>query len=167
MKETEEPFEPMYPAELYTKRPNKTALLSPLYDWTFKEIFTQETEESNFALRSFISAVLNREVKTVTLKNNEPPKQSRKQKSMTFDVSVQFDDGECRVNLNMDSCQAELKDTFSKLIKLSLENDVTLKLKIEEGYGRGLYKDVCTEYINELQRELNNVKERIRRELTA
>ena len=94
MKETEEPFEPMYPAELYTKRPNKTALLSPLYDWTFKEIFTQETEESNFALRSFISAVLNREVKTVTLKNNEPPKQSRKQKSMTFDVSVQFDDGE-------------------------------------------------------------------------
>lgn len=90
----EEPFEPMYPAELYTKRPNKTALLSPLYDWTFKEIFTQETEESNFALRSFISAVLNREVKSVTLKNNEPPKQSQKQKSMTFDVSVQFDDGE-------------------------------------------------------------------------
>lgn len=82
-------------------------------------------------------------------------------------LAFQFDDGECRVNLNMDSCQAELKDTFSKLIKLSLENDVTLKLKIEEGYGRGLYKDVCTEYINELQRELNNVKERIRRELTA
>ena len=90
----EEPFEPMYPAELYSKRPNKTALLSPLYDWTFKEIFTQETEESNFALKSFISAVLNREIKSVTLKNNEPSKQTRKQKTMTFDVSCEFEDGE-------------------------------------------------------------------------
>ena len=55
----EQLFEPQYPAGLYTKRPNATALLSPLYDYTFKGIFTQETEESNLALRCFISAVLN------------------------------------------------------------------------------------------------------------
>ena len=90
----QESFEPMYPAELYTKRPNKNALLSPLYDWTFKELFTQETEDSNLALKSFISAVLNREVTKVTLKNNEPPKETKKQKNMTFDVSVKFNNGE-------------------------------------------------------------------------
>lgn len=90
----EEVFEPQYPAELYTKRPNKTALLSPLYDWTFKQIFTQETEESNLALKSFISAVLERQISTVSVKNNEPVKETKRQKSMTFDVSVQFSDGE-------------------------------------------------------------------------
>ena len=87
-------FEPMYPAELYTSRPNEKALLSPLYDSTFKSIFTQETEESNLALKSFLSAVLGRQIKTVTVKNNEPVKETTTQKGMTFDVSVEFDDGE-------------------------------------------------------------------------
>lgn len=54
-------FEPKYPAELYTSRPNETALLSPIYDFTFKSIFSQETDESKLALKSFLSAVLNRE----------------------------------------------------------------------------------------------------------
>ena len=86
--------EPQYPAELYTRRPNETALLSPLYDWTFKQIFTQETDESNLALKSFLSAVLGRKITTVTVKNNEPLKETRKQKNMTFDVNVEFDNGE-------------------------------------------------------------------------
>ncbi len=86
--------EPQYPAELYTRRPNETALLSPLYDWTFKQIFTQETDESNLALKSFLSAVLERQITTVTVKNNEPLKETRKQKNMTFDVNVEFDNGE-------------------------------------------------------------------------
>ena len=89
----EENFGPQYPAEFYTSRPNDTALLSPLYDCTFKGIFTQETEESNLALKSFISAVFEREIKKVTLKSNEPHKETRKQKSMLFDMSIEFDDG--------------------------------------------------------------------------
>ena len=87
-------FEPQYPAQLYTERPNPTALLSPLYDSTFKGIFTQETENSNLALQSFISAVVGREVKTVILKPNEPHKGSSTQKGMTYDISVEFDNGE-------------------------------------------------------------------------
>ena len=87
-------FEPQYPAEFYTSRPNETALLSPLYDSTFKSIFTQETEESNLALKSFLSAVLGRQIKTVTVKNKEPVKETSSQKGMTFDVSVEFDNGE-------------------------------------------------------------------------
>ena len=90
----EQLFEPQYPAGLYTKRPNATALLSPLYDYTFKSIFTQETEESYFALRCFISAVLNRIVSKVTLKPNEPVAETTEQKKMIFDISVEFDDGE-------------------------------------------------------------------------
>ena len=87
-------YEAQYPAELYTKRPNETAILSPLYDWTFKQIFTQETDESNLALKSFLSAVLGRKITTVSVKNNEPLKETKKQKNMTFDVCVEFDDGE-------------------------------------------------------------------------
>ena len=87
-------FEPQYPAELYDKRPNPTAILSPLYDSTFKGIFTQETEESNLALRSFLGAVLGRNIKSVTIKSNEPSKDNKKQKTMIFDICVEFDNGE-------------------------------------------------------------------------
>ena len=76
-----------------------------------------------------------------------------------------FAEGEGRINLNSDLCQAQMKEVFSKLVCLCINNDVELSLEIEEGYGRGLYKDVCQEYVRELQRELNNVKEKIRREI--
>ena len=78
-----------------------------------------------------------------------------------------FEDKTLIVNLNIDSCQAELKEVFSELIVLSLNKDVILNLIIEEGYERGLYKDVCTEYISDLQRELDNVKDKIRREMKS
>ena len=90
----EKEFEPQYPAQLYTKRPNPTALLSPLYDSTFKGIFTQETEDSNLALQTFISAVVGRDVKNVILKPNDPPKDAPKQKGMSYDICVEFDNGE-------------------------------------------------------------------------
>ena len=80
-------------------------------------------------------------------------------------LSFQFEDTEGKVYLNSDSCQAQMKEVFSRLIILSLNDDIQLKLIIDEGYGRGLYKDVCSEYIKELQKELDNVKDRIRREM--
>lgn len=80
-------------------------------------------------------------------------------------LSFDFENNECRVNLNSDSCQSELKKVFSELVMLLLHNDITLNLKIEKGYNRGLYKDVCSEYIKDLQRELEEVKDKIRSEL--
>ena len=41
-------------------------------------------------------------------------------------LSFQFEDGEGKVHLNSDSCQMQMKNVFSKLIKLSLESDVIL-----------------------------------------
>ena len=87
-------IQPQYPAQFYTKRPNPTAILSPLYDCTFKGIFTQETEESYLALKSFISAIFNRKILNVSIKSNEPYRESKKQKNMIFDICVEFDDGE-------------------------------------------------------------------------
>lgn len=70
------------------------------------------------------------------------------------------------VNLNSATSQNDLKAVFSKLLQLLLEEDVSLKLVIADGYGKGLYKDVCKEYIEDLNRELLQVKENINREIT-
>lgn len=69
------------------------------------------------------------------------------------------------INLNSSTNQAEIKAVFSKLLELLINNDLELKLIIARGYTKGLYKDVCTEYINDLNRELLQVKLRIANEL--
>lgn len=75
-----------------------------------------------------------------------------------------FAEGEGRISLNSDSSQVQMMEVFSKLVYLCINNDVELSLEIEEEYKRSLYKDVCQEYVRELQREMNNVREKIRRE---
>lgn len=77
-----------------TLRPSPTALLNPRIDPAFKGIFTQGTEQSELALKSFLSAMIGRNVVEVTLQPNEPPVDTITQKQMSFDVSVKFDDNE-------------------------------------------------------------------------
>ena len=69
------------------------------------------------------------------------------------------------VNLNSHTSQTELKLVFSKLLEILIQDDVELALTIADGYSKGLYKDVCTEYISDLNREITQVKETIIREL--
>lgn len=69
------------------------------------------------------------------------------------------------VNLNSPTGQHELKNVFSGLLQLLFVNDISLNLIISEGYKKGLYKDVCREYINDLNRELIQVKESMKKEL--
>lgn len=69
------------------------------------------------------------------------------------------------VNLNSPTSQNELKTVFSKLLELMLEEEIQLKLSIESGYSKGLYKDVCREYIEDLNRELVQVKTNMKKEL--
>lgn len=66
------------------------------------------------------------------------------------------------VNFNSPSAQAELKNVFVKLLEILTTKDITLKLSVEDGYNRGLYKDVCSEYINDLNREILQVIPTIR-----
>ncbi|MBQ6782031.1 MAG: PD-(D/E)XK nuclease family transposase [Treponema sp.] len=80
--------------ERTTLRPSPTALINPRCDPMFKAIFTQNTAESNFALKDFLSAILDREIRELALQPNEPPVDSLSEMQMSFDVSVVFDDGE-------------------------------------------------------------------------
>ena len=77
-----------------TLRPTPTALLNPRLDPNFKAIFTQETKGSYIALQSFLSSVLGRKIKNVSLTANEPPVDMDTLMQMSFDVSVVFSNGE-------------------------------------------------------------------------
>ena len=77
-----------------TLRPSPTALLNPRCDVIFKAIFTQGTKESQIALKSFLSVVLGRKIKSATLEPNEPAVDIPDDIQMSFDVSVEFDNGE-------------------------------------------------------------------------
>lgn len=69
------------------------------------------------------------------------------------------------INLNYSSCQVQIKEVFSKLLEELFKFDIDLYLEIQEGYSKGLYKDVCKEYIAELNKELVQVKNSINKEL--
>lgn len=77
-----------------TYRPSPTALLNPRLDMNFKAMFTQETEGSQIALKSFLSSVLGRTIKKAVVTANEPAVDTPSQMQMSFDVAVKFDDGE-------------------------------------------------------------------------
>ena len=65
------------------------------------------------------------------------------------------------VNLNSPECQTELKNIFSVLLKTLIDADIELELSVNDNYPRIMYKEVCTEYIIDLNRELTEIKEEI------
>lgn len=69
------------------------------------------------------------------------------------------------VNLNDDACQTDFKKVFSGLIKKAIDTDITLYLSIPDDYTRGMYKEVCTEYIDDLNRELSDITTKLREQL--
>ncbi len=77
-----------------TLRPTPTAILNPRCDVTFKGIFTQGTKESDLALKDFIESMIGKEVKDLVLQPNEPPAETSGDMQMSFDVNVEFNDGE-------------------------------------------------------------------------
>lgn len=62
------------------------------------------------------------------------------------------------IDLNSESNQDCLKKVFSKLLELAIENDITLVYRVEPGYSKGLYKDVCEEYVKDLNKEIEDVR---------
>lgn len=69
------------------------------------------------------------------------------------------------INLNDSSSQLQIKEVFSKLLEELLLYDIDLVLKIQEGYSKGLYKEVFTEYISELNKELKQIKSMMKKVL--
>jgi hypothetical protein len=80
--------------KLYRYRPSPDALLNPCSDEVFKALFTNESEESRTVLRSFLTAVLHKEVTDVQLRPNEPSVLDDSDKAVKFDVSCTFNNGE-------------------------------------------------------------------------
>ena len=80
--------------EKKTWKPSPTAILNPRLDINFKAIFTQGTEGSDIALKSFLSAVVGRNVTNANLVPNEPAAASETDMQMSFDIAVTFDNGE-------------------------------------------------------------------------
>ena len=69
------------------------------------------------------------------------------------------------VNLNSDNSQTALKNVFSQLLKMLLEENVLLKYTVAANYQKTLYKDVCKEYIDDLNRELSQVRANMDKEI--
>ena len=68
-------------------------MLNPRLDSTFKAIFTQDSEESRKALKSFLSAMIEEDVTDVTVKQNEPASQFDGEKGIRYDINCVLADG--------------------------------------------------------------------------
>lgn len=69
------------------------------------------------------------------------------------------------VDLDSTACQTEIKKLFSEIHKIAVAEDVELEFISEEDFPRGLYKDVCEQYILDIARELRTSTIAIRREI--
>ena len=79
--------------ETYLARMHTGALLNPRIDSTFKALFSQPTEESRDALRSFLEAATERKIRSFELKPNDAPVEFGGQRGVSYDIVCEFDDG--------------------------------------------------------------------------
>ena len=68
-------------------------ILNPRLDANFKAIFTQPTESSRKALKSFLTAAIGREVKEVFVSENDNPIEFADQRGISYDINCTFADG--------------------------------------------------------------------------
>lgn len=94
----------------------------------------------------------NQEIVNVTLYDNNGVD------TLLFEMS---DEEGINVNLNETSGQRDLKNVFEMILKKLSSNDLELKLTIDEKYKKGLYKEVCEEYISDLNNEIKAVRSEI------
>lgn len=77
-----------------------------------------------------------------------------------------IDGNQLVVNLNSPDCQSAFKNIFAELLRKLVKDDIVLELNIDEGFNRVLYKEVYEEYIKDLNRELNECKDDLRKQLS-
>lgn len=76
--------------------------------------------------------------------------------TLTFEIP-KIEEG-ISVNLNTNEGQNDLKRVFENLLVIINSKDIELKLEIDENYKKGLYKEVCAEYIEDLNKEIKSVR---------
>ena len=77
----------------YVAQMHTGALLNPRIDSTFKALFSQPTEESQEALRSFLEAATERKIASVRLSANNAPAEFAGQRDVSYDILCEFADG--------------------------------------------------------------------------
>lgn len=77
----------------YASQAGSGALLNPRVDSTFKALFTQPTEESRAALKSFLEAATEKPIKSVSLTSNDAVVEFSGQRNVSYDVACIFNDG--------------------------------------------------------------------------
>ena len=82
---------------------------------------------------------------------------------LRFEIEEEYLD----VNLNSSECQNSLKKLFTLILEKVAKGSVEITLEIQDGYSRGMYVEVCEEYIKDLNRELKEVIEVIRKEISG
>ena len=65
------------------------------------------------------------------------------------------------VCLTNEECQNDLQEVFNMLLKELINHPVKLEYLENASYKKGLYIDVCTEYIKDLNREVNSIRKKI------
>lgn len=76
-------------------------------------------------------------------------------------LSFFIEEEEHHVSLNSENSQNDLKEIFSILLGQMINNPIELNFQIAQDYKSGLFIDVCSEYIKELNREIKQVIKKI------
>lgn len=66
-----------------------------------------------------------------------------------------------KVNFNEESNQNELKEVFVRILSEMKKTSIKLVYVDKAEYKNNLYKDVCKEYVKDLNREINTVAKSI------
>lgn len=69
------------------------------------------------------------------------------------------------VELNSERGQLDLKVVFSKLLEKMLNEQVVLEYFVEEGYSVNLFREVCKDYIEALNKEICQVYDSMKTDL--
>lgn len=74
-----------------------------------------------------------------------------------FDIVDELHESGMMINLNSEDGRQDLVELFSILLKKMTQAKIVLEFKVEDGYSKGLFKDVASEYVAALSKEINNV----------
>ena len=80
-------------------------------------------------------------------------------------LRFEIDEEGIDINLNSPECQNSLKKMFALILEKVVDGSIEIILEIQDGYSRGMYIEVCEEYIKDLNRELGDITEVIKEEI--